>query len=122
VLATDPVLLVEDNDDLREALARVLVGRGYRVVQTRDGQEAWDYLERGSRASVIVLDLVLPRMNGRLFRAKQLDHEEIAQIPVVVFTATEDGLPDVVAVVRKTDPETLLRTIEQAVRVPALQD
>jgi hypothetical protein len=41
---------------------------------------------------------------------------------VVVFTATEDGLPDVVAVVRKTDPETLLRTIEQAVRVPALQD
>ena len=113
---------MEDNNDVREALARILDGRGYRVVQTRDGQEAWEYLERGGRASVIVLDLVLPRMDGRLFRVKQLEHDELARIPVIVFTATAHGLPDVVAVVRKTDPESLLDIIDRAASVPALED
>jgi CheY-like chemotaxis protein len=118
----DPVLLIEDNDGLRDALARLLRSRGYRVVETRDGQEACEYLERGGRASVIVLDLVMPRMDGRLFRARQLECDDAAQIPVIVFTATDDDLPDVVAVVRKTEPHALLDMIDRAAGSPALSD
>jgi CheY-like chemotaxis protein len=125
MLATDPVLLIEDNDDMREALARLLRIRGYRVVQTRDGQEAWDYLERGGPASIIVLDLLMPRMDGRLFRARQLGDAELARIPVVVFSvlaAAVEALPDVAGYVQKCDPETLLEIIERVASVPALDD
>jgi CheY-like chemotaxis protein len=125
VLATNPVLLVEDNDDMREALARLLRIRGYRVVQVRDGQEAWEYLERGGLPSVIVLDLIMPRLDGRLFRAKQLGHAELSRIPVVVFTVLDrdDGtLPDLTGYVRKTDPETLLTMIDRAAHVPAIEE
>ena len=55
----------------------------------------------------------MPRLDGRLFRSKQLDRKECASIPVIVFTATEEGLPDVVAVVRKTCPDTLLDAIDR---------
>ena len=116
---TAPVLLIEDNDDTRGALARLLRLRGYGVAEARNGQEAWEYFGRGERASVIVLDLVMPRMDGRLFLAKQLENSELAAIPVVVFTAHESGeLPDVAGVVRKTDPDSLLDMIDRAAGSP----
>jgi DNA-binding NtrC family response regulator len=77
-----PVLLVEDNDDVREALRKMLELRGHGVVEARDGEEAWKYLDTGGRAAVIVLDVNLPRMDGRVFREKLLAHEEHARIPV----------------------------------------
>ena len=119
---TDPVLLVEDNDHTRSALARLLRYRGYHVVEMRDGQDAWDYLRHGGRACVIVLDLMMPRLDGRRFRANQLQNAECARIPVVVFTADQgEPLPDVVGYVRKTDPGALLDLIDLAVHVPALK-
>jgi CheY-like chemotaxis protein len=119
-LPIDPVLLIEDNDGLRVALARLLEARGYRVVQARDGQEGGEYLERGGAASVIVLDPSIPGLDGGPFRARRLARKERAKIPVIVFTAGDGGLPDAVAVVRKGDPETLLDVIERAASVPAL--
>jgi len=119
---SDPVLLIEDNDRMRPALARLLRYQGYQVVEMHDGQDAWDYLQRGGRASVIVLDLVMPRLDGRRFRAKQLQDAECAQIPVVVFTADQgDPLPDVAGYVRKTDAGSLLDLIALAAHVPALK-
>ena len=120
--ASDPILLIEDNDGVREALARLLEMRGYEVVRAHDGQEGWEYLERGGCASVIVLDLTMPRLDGRLFRSKQLERKECASIPVVVFTAGEDGLPDAVAVVRKNNPDSLLDIIERVASVRALRE
>ena len=122
MLATNPVLLVEDNDGVRASLALLLESRGYRVVQARDGQEAWEYLERGGCPSVIVLDIMMPRLDARLFRERQLDREECASIPVIVFTATNERLPDVAAVVRKMDPESLLETIDRVASVKAVRD
>ena len=119
---SDPVLLIEDNDGLREALARLLEARGYAVVRARDGQEGWEYLVSGGCACVIVLDILMPRLNGLLFRKKQLERKECASIPVVVFTASEEGVPDAIAVIRKTDPQALLDTIDRAASIPALSD
>ena len=121
-MPTDPVLLVEDNEDTRQALARLLRHRGYRVIETGDGQEAWEYLESGGRAAVIVLDLLMPRLDGRLFRARQLEREEHASIPVIVFTATDGELANVAAVVRKSNPDTLLDIIDRTASGPALED
>jgi len=118
----EPVLLIDDNDGLREALARLLESRGYRVVCARDGQEGWEYLEGGGCACVIVLDIRMPRLDGRVFRKKQLERKESASIPVVVFTASEAEMPDAVAVIRKTDPQALLDTIDRAASIPALTD
>ena len=93
VLATDPVLLIEDNDGVRAALAPMLESRGYTVVQARDGQEGWEYLERGGCASVIVLDLAMPRLDGRLSRTRQLEREQCASIHVIVFAASKRSCP-----------------------------
>jgi len=65
---------------------------------------------------------MMPRLDGRSFRERQLDRGECASIPVIVFTATNERLPDVAAVVRKTDPESLLETIDRVVSVKAVRD
>lgn len=122
MLETDPVLLIEDNDGLREALARLLEARGYPVVQVRDGREGWDFLAHGGCPSVIVLDILMPGMDGRAFRNTQLQHADCANIPVIVFTATREDLPGVVGTVRKADPDSLLDLIARTAGTPVLSE
>jgi CheY-like chemotaxis protein len=61
------VLVVEDEHELRELIARWLETRHYQVAEAPDGQDAVELLEAGFDADVILLDLHLPRMNGRAF-------------------------------------------------------
>ena len=120
----EPVLLVEDNDDIRAALARLLDLRGYTVVEASDGQEALEYFREGGRASLIILDLFMPRLDGRTFRAIQMQHAELAHIPVIVFSVAEgETLPDVVGFVRKSaTPDSLLSLVDRAAGGPVLID
>ena len=114
-MPTNPVLVVDDNPDTRDAISRLLQIRGYPVVTARDGWEALEYLQEGGRVSLIILDLNMPRFDGRLFRAAQLRDDDLARIPVIVFTvAVGETLPDVAGVVRKNDPAALLGTVERA--------
>ena len=120
--AHDPVLLVENHPETRAAVRRLLEFRGHVVVEASDGVEAWEYLERGGRASAIVLDLDMPRMDGRLFRAKQLNDAQFAKIPVIVFTGVGgEELLDGACVVRKTKPDQLLDLVDQTA-TPALSE
>ena len=80
------VLLVEDDRDLHEAMTAILDAEGYRVVGAYDGQEAIDRLREGVRPSVIMLDLMLPRKDGRQFRAEQLADPRLADIPVIAYS------------------------------------
>jgi len=115
VLPDDPVLVIDDNADTRDAITRLLQIRGHPVVTAKDGQEALAYLRSGGRAALIILDLYMPHLDGRLFRAAQLRDEALAEIPVIVFTvAVSETLPDVDGFVRKNDPVTLLARVEQA--------
>ncbi|WP_242393140.1 response regulator [Anaeromyxobacter oryzisoli] len=61
------VLVVEDEHDLRELIARWLESRNYQVSQAADGRDAVDLLEAGLAPDVILLDLTMPRMDGRAF-------------------------------------------------------
>ena len=81
------VLLVEDDDDVRGAVAAVLEGEGHRVVEATHGAEALQCLRGSTLVCMILLDLWMPVMNGFEFRAEQLKDPALAAVPVVVITA-----------------------------------
>src|SRR2546425_5042545 len=81
------VLVVEDDFDLRDALVPILEYEGHRVVSAANGQEALDRLHAMPPPSLILLDLMMPVMNGEEFRAVQLRDPTLASIPVVVVSA-----------------------------------
>ncbi|HXJ19029.1 MAG TPA: response regulator [Polyangia bacterium] len=82
------VLVIEDDPDVRSALAELLAGEGYQVSATADGAEALDTLRGGLLPSVIVLDLMMPKVDGWDFRRAQLEDPSLAQVPVVLLTAS----------------------------------
>ena len=81
------VLLVDDDADIRRALGEILEDQGYSVTAAANGQEALDVLQRGSRPAVILLDLMMPVMDGYQFLAHHTADPRFAAIPVVVITA-----------------------------------
>ena len=81
------VLIVEDDSEIRLALGDLLESSGYSVSEAQHGHEALELLQSGLRPGVILLDIMMPVMNGWVFRAEQLADPRIADIPVIVLTA-----------------------------------
>jgi two-component system, chemotaxis family, chemotaxis protein CheY len=84
---TRPLLVIEDDDDLREAIAMTLATSGSEVAAFGDAREALRELQSGLRPFLILLDLMMPNMSGWEFREAQEADPAIAPIPVVVITA-----------------------------------
>jgi two-component system, chemotaxis family, chemotaxis protein CheY len=87
------VLVVDDDADIRELLATVLEGHGYDVRTATNGQDALEKL-RSKVPRVLVLDLVMPVMDGWQLRRAMLEDQDLARIPVVVITGAVDVVPD----------------------------
>ncbi|MCC2672563.1 MAG: chemotaxis protein CheY [Armatimonadetes bacterium] len=85
------VLIIEDDEAIRETLADILQYEGYSVITACDGRDALLRLYGGAPPALILLDLMMPRMNGWEFRAEQLQAAELASIPVVVLSGAHDG-------------------------------
>ena len=83
----DLILLIEDDFMLRTSLAEILQLEGYRVECAANGLDALRRLERPPRPSLILLDIMLPYMDGLEFRGVQRATPDIADIPVIVITA-----------------------------------
>lgn len=82
------VLLVEDDQDVRETIAEILEEEGYRVAAVADGRMALDYLTQNeSKPKLILLDLMMPNMDGFQFRELQMASAELAKIPTAVLSA-----------------------------------
>jgi CheY-like chemotaxis protein len=81
------VLVVDDDPDIRDALCELLEDEGYRVVSASNGQEALVYLKTREPPCVILLDLMMPVMDGWEFRRRQQNDPRWSGIPVVVITA-----------------------------------
>ena len=88
------VSVVEDDDDIREHLAEVLKARGLQVIEARHGGEALDIVrKRGVRPSLLVLDLMMPVMDGWSFLHAQSAEPLLDGVPVVIITAHHAGGP-----------------------------
>ncbi|HET6281971.1 MAG TPA: response regulator [Polyangia bacterium] len=82
------VLLVEDEDDAREVLATALEDAHYKVLRAANGAEALKVLaDQTVRCDLILLDLMMPVMNGWDFRHRQRQDPRLARIPVVLMSA-----------------------------------
>jgi len=90
VAQSAPVLIIEDDPDLRDALRELLSGEGYHVTTAADGREALARMGAPPRPGVVLLDLMLPRMDGFEFRVRQLEDPELAAIPVIVLSGGGD--------------------------------
>jgi CheY-like chemotaxis protein len=85
------VLVVDDDNEIRETMVEVLNDEGYEAVGASDGIEALEQLrDPGDRWCLVLLDLMMPNMDGRTFRAEQLQDPAIAPIPVVIVSAMND--------------------------------
>jgi len=83
------VLVVEDDRDARESFTEVLEEEGYVVVQAADGREAESYLRDGPPPAAIVLDLMMPRLDGWAVAAL-MRQGRLPQVPIVIVTAATD--------------------------------
>lgn len=82
------ILVVDDDPDIRDSLREVLEDEGYDVATVGNGREALDYLKQASpRPCVILLDLMMPVMDGWQFRRQQVLDAQLADIPVIVVSA-----------------------------------
>jgi CheY-like chemotaxis protein len=84
---TPGILLVEDDADIRQTIGEVLEEEGYLVTTASDGREALEKLESGPLPHLIVLDLMMPGMDGVQFRAEQIKRRACAAIPLLVLSA-----------------------------------
>lgn len=122
-----PLLIDEDDQDIRDNLRDILEMEGYSILEAAHGRAALDLMER-LRAegrplpAVILLDLNMPVMSGReLLATVRRDHPELAAIPVVIMTALPDAMElGTAAFLRKPiDLDELLRRLRDMTTLPA---
>jgi CheY-like chemotaxis protein len=109
------VLVIEDDAGIRETIELLLEIQGYRVVIADNGRQGLDALSKMPRPGLILLDLMMPVMNGWEF-AEALKHTEYANAPVVILTACGDQEINLKCdgIIRKPfEVNTLLKTVEK---------
>ena len=87
MISSPMVLVVEDDPDVAEAMLDVLMEDGYQVAHATNGREALDLLHTEPEPALILLDLMMPEMDGAQFRDAQLRDPRLAHIPVVILSA-----------------------------------
>jgi len=85
------VMIVDDDDDIRAGLTEILQDSGVDVVGAANGREALALLRAGARPTLILLDLMMPVLNGWDFRREQMADPALREVPVVVFSASISG-------------------------------
>ncbi len=89
-MACDLILVIDDYADIREGIAVALGLEGYRVVTASNGLDALNKLYEGLRPCLIILDMMMPVMNGFAFRQAQLEDPQLAKIPLIAYSAITD--------------------------------
>jgi DNA-binding response OmpR family regulator len=85
------ILIVDDDEDIREVLELVLTTQGHEVETACDGLEALERLHAGSRPGLIILDLMMPRLDGEELMRLLARDRMLSQIPVMIVTGHETG-------------------------------
>jgi len=113
------VLVVEDNEAARNGLASLLRTAGYQPIPVNNGRDAYNYLRARQRADLILLDMLMPELDGWQFLEKVRDWSKPLGVPIVVTTGTILSKEWAVAhgctgfVKKPIDPDTLLKEVER---------
>jgi len=117
-----PVLVVDDDAAVRRTMAKFLDHSGFEVVEADNGQVALTYLQDGGKASVIVLDLRMPIMDGFAFRKAQRLDPVLCDIPVIILSGADTdrfGELDAAATFEKPASfTTILNCVKQLAKRP----
>ena len=132
--SSGPLLIVEDDADIREALQGYLELQGYEVRAASNGKEALEFLDTPPRPALILLDMALPVMDGHRVLTTRKASEALAEVPVIILSAGMAAMNprdravyaanyDVAAFLKKpVEPRQLLELIERyALKSPGVQ-
>jgi len=115
---TFTILLIEDDPDVSDALSEVLRDERYGVVVVKNGFEGLEYLRSHEPPSIILLDLMMPVMDGYQFRAQQRREPAMADIPIIVISAGTmgqqvEGMAATAVLKKPLNLDVLLTAIQQ---------
>lgn len=119
------ILVVDDDNDLREIISMLLAAEGHEVRGAVDGLAALAELQRGCHPSLILLDMMMPRLDGEGFMRALRSNPSLADVPVVILTAHPGAREKAAALgaagclVKPVELADLLATVERARREPA---
>src|SRR5436305_13804856 len=122
------ILLVDDDPAFLKWASAALQSRGHRVTTASDGREALTRIQREGPPDLILLDLMMPGMDGWQFREAQLKDPAIARIPTIVITAISQDylnsgyLPGVEVLPKPFDVSQLLACVSEERVQPAMPD
>ena len=114
------ILIVEDDRDVAESVAEVLEISGYCTAIAANGREALDHLGTNNHPDLILLDMMMPVMNGWQFREEQRKVPALDSIPVVIVTADGDARGKANAIQAAghvTKPVTIDRLLNEVERI-----
>jgi DNA-binding NtrC family response regulator len=122
----EPILVIDDDADIRDSLAEILAEEGYTVRCFSNAAEALHHLQHDGKASLIILDLMMPGMNGWTFREMQQHDARLADIPVIAMSAVADLEPlwpssrDTTMICKPVNIDLLLDRVAESVHHPAV--
>lgn len=126
--ASESIVLVVDDDRVCLELAHAMLETRYRVEVAHDGNQAQAYLDNGLRPDLILLDLMMPRMNGHEFMHQLRAHANLAETPVIVTTGRDDAEAETLAlgavdyVLKPWHVQTLLARVNTHVELKKVRD
>jgi CheY-like chemotaxis protein len=104
------VLIIDDDNDIRETLAEIVQTEGCEVAMASNGREALEFLRTHTAPSLVLLDLTMPVVDGWQVMAEMKSQPQMASIPICVLSAVRRDVPDADVVLQK--PMDLSRLIE----------
>jgi len=113
------LLVVEDDAEVAQTLNDFLTDEGFHIVIARNGKDALGQLRGGLRPSAILLDLLMPEMDGWQFREEQVADANLRGIATVIFTGSElppesvAGMRDVEVMHKPVDGDKLVHTVRR---------
>ena len=124
-MATHKILMVDDDEDLHILYKLYLQGEAFEVLEAFDGAEALELLET-QRPDLIILDMIMPKMDGEEFLMKLRSDKRFASMPVVIATVNEKIPPKLLDIGRPQgflrkpfSMDELLTLIRQALSIPS---
>src|ERR1035437_9344588 len=120
---TKKTILVVDDNEMVCLLIKSVLDKSYKIVIRPDGTDALTYLDQGNRPNLILLDMLMPKMNGRTFVRRVSADPRYGKIPIIFITTVDstmliNSFKDLVVgyIVKPFDKEDLLRKVEDALK------